>query len=94
MIEKGIYDKGFIWNPSICDGECNKSYDVEEYIDYEKCKCRKRLTDKLVEECREDIDGNEMTYKNEKCTIYIALLVVFFIISIGISTARFILIGT
>ena len=26
------------------------------------CKCRKRLIDKLVEECSENIDGNEMLY--------------------------------
>ena len=26
------------------------------------CKCRKRLTDKLVENRDEDIDGNEIIY--------------------------------
>ena len=29
-----------------------KSCDVGEYLDYENCKCRKRLVDKLVEECK------------------------------------------
>ena len=28
------------------------------------CKCRKRLIYKLVEECSENIDGNEMTYNS------------------------------
>ena len=26
------------------------------------CKCRKKLVDKLVEECSENINGNEMIY--------------------------------
>ena len=56
LIDKGICDKRFIWNPSNCECECDKSCDVEEYLDYENCKCRKRLVDKLVEECSENID--------------------------------------
>ena len=32
MIDKGICDKGFIWDPSNCDGD--KSNDVREYLDY------------------------------------------------------------
>ena len=35
---------------------------VGEYLDYKNCKCSKRKTHKLVEECRENIDGNEMLY--------------------------------
>ena len=54
MIDKGICDKGFIWNPSNCECECDKSCDVGEYLDFENC--RKRLIDKLVEECIENID--------------------------------------
>ena len=56
LIDKGVCDKGFIWNPSNCECECDKSCDVGEYLDYENCKCRKRLVDKLVEECNENIE--------------------------------------
>ena len=34
---------------------------VGEYLDYENCKCRKRLVDKLVEECSKNIDGKKLT---------------------------------
>ena len=51
LIDKGVCDKGFIWNPSNCEYEYDKSCDVGEYLDYENCKCRKRLVDKLAEEC-------------------------------------------
>ena len=54
LIDKGSCDKGFIWCPSNC--ECDKSCDAGEYLDYEKCKCRNKLVDKLVEECTENID--------------------------------------
>ena len=52
-------DKGFIWNPSNCECECDKSCDIGEYLDYKNCKCWKRIIDKLAEECNENINGNE-----------------------------------
>ena len=67
LIDSGRCDKGFIWNPSNCECECNKSCDVGEYLDYKKCKCRKRLIDQLVEECSENIDGNELIYNRTLC---------------------------
>ena len=51
MIAKGVCDKGYIWNPSNCECECDKSCDFGEYLDHENCKYRKMLFDKPVEEC-------------------------------------------
>ena len=45
LIDKGLCDKGYIWNPSNCACECDKSCDASEYLDYENCKCRKRLVE-------------------------------------------------
>ena len=56
LIDKGACDRGFIWNPSKCECECDKSCDIGEYLDYENCKCRKKLIDKLVEECIENVE--------------------------------------
>ena len=64
LIDNGRCDKEFIWNPSNCECECDKLCDVGEYLDYKNCKCRKRLIDKLVEECSENIDGNKMIYNS------------------------------
>ena len=61
-------------------------------------KCRKELISKLVEECSEDINGNEMIYNEtlndngkicNSCTIYIILLSIAFLIIIGISSGYF-----
>ena len=49
-------NKGFIWNPSNCECECDKSCDIGEYLDYENCKCKKKLVDKLVDECTETFE--------------------------------------
>ena len=56
LINKGVCDKGSIWNPSNCECVCDKSCDVGEYLNYENCKCKKRLVDKLVEECTETVE--------------------------------------
>ena len=86
---------GFTWNPSNCECECDKSCDVGEYLDYKNCKCRKRIIDKLVEKCSENIDGNESldaiplnVYKKvcNSCIIYIVLFAVCVITSICISS--------
>ena len=92
LIDKSICDKGFISDPSNCECECGKSCFVGEYLDYENVKCRKKLVDELVEECNEEIDGNEMIYDNHGnicnyCTIYIVLFVIAFLIIIGIRSA-------
>ena len=50
LIGKGTCDKGFIWNPSNFECECDKACDVGEYLDYKNCQCRNRLYDELVEE--------------------------------------------
>ena len=60
LSDKGKGDNCFIWNPIMCECECDKSCDIGEYLDYVNCDVRKRLIDKLFEECSEDIDGNEM----------------------------------
>ena len=56
MVDKGVCDKGFTWNPSNCECECNKPCDIGEYLDYENCTCRKSLIDKLVDECTETVE--------------------------------------
>ena len=77
LIDKDICDKEYIWNPSNC--KCDKSCDFGEYLDYENWKCRKRLVDKLVEECNENIEEislvkiNSTKCKRNSCILYIVL---------------------
>ena len=49
-------NKGYTQNPSNFECKCDKSCDVGEYLDYSDFKCRKRLADKLIDECTETIE--------------------------------------
>ena len=94
LIDNGICDKGIVWNPSNCECECDKLCDVGGYLDYKNFKCRKKLVDKLVEECSENIDENEMIYNDygnvcNSCTVYIVLFVTNFLMIISISSLYF-----
>ena len=87
LIDKGLCDKGFIWNPSNCECECDKSCDIGEYLDYSNSKCRKRLADKLIEECTKSIDKTilietsaENEHKCSSCTVYRVLFRISFIL--------------
>ena len=60
LIDIGVCDEGFISNRSNSECECYNSCDVTEYLDYENCMCRKKLVDKLVEECTEIGDEVKM----------------------------------
>ena len=92
LIDKGVWDKEFIWNPSDCECDCDKSCNIGEYLDYSSCKCRKRLVDKLVEECTETrlvqktSSEKENKHKCSSCTVYIVLFSIILMINIGIGT--------
>ena len=83
LINKSLCDEGFICSPSNCECECDKSCDTGEYLDYENYKCRKKLVDKLVEECTESVEEGKLAkiisaedenkHTGSSCTLYIVL---------------------
>ena len=80
--------KDLFWNPSNCECEPDKSCDVGEYLDYENCKCRKKLVDKLVEECTENIDEVKIAgiaLLEHECVWSYAICVVLAVIALTIS---------
>ena len=92
LIDKSRCDDEFIWNPSICECVFDKSCNAREYLDFENCKYRKELIDKLVLECEDEIlnaiplnitNTISITEKN-KCLIYIILLTIMCLISLAI----------
>ena len=93
-------NKGFIWNPSNCGCECDKACGVGEYLDYENCKYRKQLVNKLVDECTETVEKVKLpkitlaetknSYKCSSCTVYTVLFWIFFTINVAGIDAYFI----
>ena len=72
----------------MCEGD--KSCDIGENLDYENCKCRKKLIDKLLEECTKTVEEVKITGENKheyecsSCIVYIVLFLLSFAINIGI----------
>ena len=91
LIDKDVCDKGCIWNPSNCGCECDKSCDVGVYLDYKNCEYRKRLVDKLVEECKETsvVKINATMCKLNSCILHIVLFSIIFTVNLGIETYFF-----
>ena len=93
-------DKWFIWIPSNCKCESDKLGDVGEYLDYENCKCRKKIVDKLVEECAETVEEakiaenkNWNTRKCNSCILYIVLFSILLQLTLELALILFIHIG-
>ena len=93
LIDKGDCDKGYVWNPSNCECECDKSCNIGEYLDYSNYKCRKKLVDQLVEECTKNINETKLIKVNvenenkDSCRSYVVyklLFIIFFMINIVI----------
>ena len=89
--------KRFIWIQSNCECQCDKSSDIGEYLDHQNCICRKKLVDKLVEECTETVEEVKLAkitsakegknkYKSSSCTLYIMLFSVTFTTNVGIGS--------
>ena len=99
LIDKSECDKSSIWNPCNCECECDKLCDVGEFLGYGNCKCRKKLVDKLIVECTENIDKAKNAECNSiecsslknihKCrsfTLHFVFFSIIFTINIGIAT--------
>ena len=90
LIDKGVCEKGYTPNPSNCICECDKACDVGEYLHYENCKCKKNLTDKLINECTKTIEETKLVnitftedknnYEHNSCRVYIVLMIIVLII--------------
>ena len=48
LIDKGVCDKGFIFNPSNRKCECDKSCNTSQYLDYSDCKSKKKIIVPLI----------------------------------------------
>ena len=91
--ECGIKD---LFGIVVIECECDKACDVGEYLDYENCKCRKKLVAPLIEECAETVEEvklakitlaeNKISHKCSSCTVYIMLFSTSSTINVGIVT--------
>ena len=74
-------DKGYTWNLSTCECQCNKWCKSSHYLDQKNSVCKNKLTGKLIEECTSVI--NETMINNKEIgnnnNTYLILFIIFLI---------------
>ena len=82
----------YIWNPSMCDCDCNKACKIDEYLDIKKCLCKKCLFGKLLLACEGEMinttktsfDNKKVACKKNNCLIHNSNYMLFIISYISI----------
>ena len=73
--------KGYMWNPSACECQCDKWCKQGQYLDHKNCVCKNKLIGRVIEECTSVI--NETMINNNKDNItnntHLILFIVFLI---------------
>ena len=50
--------KGYTWNPSTCECQCDMWCKPGQYLDHKNCVCKNKLIGRLIEECTSIINEN------------------------------------
>ena len=73
-----------MWNPSICECQCDKWCKTGQYLDHKNCVCKNKLVGRLIEKCtsviNETLINNTDNITNDN--IYLILFIVFLILFI------------
>ena len=57
-------DKGYTWNPSTCECQCNTWCKQGQYLDHENCICKNKLIGRVIEECTSVINETMINNKD------------------------------
>ena len=74
--------KGYTWNPSTCECQCDTWCKPGQYLDHKNCICKNNLVGRLTEECTSIIKETMNNNNNDNDNDYNALTYVF----IGLSS--------
>ena len=74
MILVDAIDKGYTWNPSACECQCDMWCKTGQYLDYKKCVCKSKLVGRVIGECiniiNETVRNNRDNIANNNTTTY------------------------
>ena len=80
--------KGYTWNPSTCEYQCDTWCKPSQYLDHKNCVCKNKLVGRLIEECTSVINEtmmNNNNYDNDNAYDYNTIIyvsIVFFLLAI------------
>ena len=74
-------DKGYMWNPSSCESQCDTRCKTGQYLDHKSCICKNKLVGRLIEECTSIINETMINNKDNinNGSTYFILFIVFLI---------------
>ena len=61
-------NKGYTWNPSTCECQCDMWCKPGQYLGYKNCVCKNKLIGRVIEECTSII--NETMINNKDNTVW------------------------
>ena len=82
-------DKGYTWNPSSCECQCDMWCKPGQYLDHKNCVCKNKLIGRVIEECTSIINKtminnkDNITNDNTYSILFIVFLIVFIVFLIG-----------
>ena len=82
-------DKGYTWNPSTCECQCDTWCKPRQYLDHKNCVCKNKLVGRLIEECASVINEtminnkDNITNNNTYLILFIVFLIGFTVFLIG-----------
>ena len=56
--------KGYTWNPSTCECQCDMWCKPGQYLDYKNCVCKNKLIGRVIAECSDIINETMIINKN------------------------------
>ena len=82
--------KGYTWNPSTCECQCDMWCKPGQYLDHKNCICKNKLIGRVIEECTSVINEtminnnkDNITNNNTSLILFIVFLIGFIIFLIG-----------
>ena len=81
--------KGYTWNPSTCECQCDTWCKPGQYLDHKNCVCKNKLVGRLNEECTRVINEtmiknkDNITNNNTYLILFIIFLIGFIVFLIG-----------
>ena len=89
--------KGYTWNPSTCECQCDMWCKPGQYLDHKNCVCKNKLIGRVIEECTSIINetmmnNNDNNNDNNFYRIMVYVYIGLFLISLVISFCVFLFI--
>ena len=76
-------DKGYTWNPSTSECQCDKWCKPGQYLDHKNCICKNKLIGRVIEKCTSVINETMINNNKDNITNNTTYLILFIIFLIG-----------